>query len=62
MERLPCLPLHARLIADQSIQELQRKALKACCGNSKLWTQEELDVIERVVHEQLQWWRAEEEA
>lgn len=38
--------IHARLIAKQSDEELERKADKAVC-KSRLWTQEELDAGHR---------------
>jgi len=39
--------LHSRLIAKQSDEELERKARKAVCYKSKMWTQEELDAADR---------------
>ena len=41
------LELHQRLVARQSDEELKRKADKAVCYKSKLWTQEELDEADR---------------
>ena len=39
--------LHERLIANQSTEELKRKADKARERKAKLWTREELDYCER---------------
>src|SRR5690242_6402047 len=39
--------LHARLIARQPDEELNRKACKAWMRRGKLWTQEEMDAADR---------------
>lgn len=42
--------LHGRLIAKQTVQELERKARKAVT-RSNVWTQEELDAADRQAYE-----------
>ena len=43
--------IHSFLIRNQSIDELRRKADKALCRKSKLWTQEDIDLIDREASE-----------
>ncbi len=43
--------LHKRLVDRQSTKELRRKSEKAASRKCKLWTQEELDYIDRCASE-----------
>ena len=52
---VPMTALRQRLLARQSIEELERKALKAQCLKSNLWTQEELDWAARLTENLTSW-------
>jgi hypothetical protein len=45
------LESHKCLLQYQSTEELRRKAIKAICHKTKLWTQEEIDLAEREAEE-----------